>query len=90
MKPIIIKELLYADDILITANIKTELQKAVVTWKQLLDSSGMKINTRKSEIIIVSKTEQAITIVIDETEINMTNNMKYSAIIDSQGHMEAQ
>ena len=44
-------ELLYADDLVITAETKEELQDRVSKWQERLEAGGLKINVNKTEVM---------------------------------------
>ena len=48
-------ELLYADDLVITATTKEELQTRLMEWQRKLECRGMKVNSDKSEVMVCRK-----------------------------------
>ena len=48
-------ELLFADDLVIVADTEEELQQRFLAWKSSLERKGMKVNTRKTEVMISSR-----------------------------------
>ena len=48
-------ELLYADDIAISANSEEELQDKFRKWQDELESKGLKVNSRKTEVLVSAK-----------------------------------
>ena len=45
-------ELLYADDLVITAESRTEVERKFAEWKSCLESRGMKVNIGKMKLLI--------------------------------------
>ena len=48
-------ELLYADDLVITAESEEELQSRVTEWQESLERGGLKVNVEKTEVMVSSK-----------------------------------
>lgn len=48
-------ELLFADDLVITADTEEELQQRYLVWKGSLERRGMKVNTGKTEVMMSSR-----------------------------------
>ena len=49
--------LIYADDIVLIVDTERKLQVAADEWKETLEEKGMEINTTKSKVMQVAKTE---------------------------------
>ncbi|XP_064111415.1 uncharacterized protein LOC135218900 [Macrobrachium nipponense] len=58
-------ELLYADDLVITAENEEDLQRRVGEWQESLERGGLKVNVNKTEILLSSR-EDKDRIVIQE------------------------
>jgi retron-type reverse transcriptase len=54
---IYLQALLYADDIVLVADNDKNLQRAVIEWGEELVRKGMRINTKKSKVMCVTKEE---------------------------------
>ena len=48
-------ELLYADDLAITAESKEELEERLQSWQRALEAKGLKVNCRKTEVLVSCK-----------------------------------
>ena len=48
-------ELLYADDLAITAENEEDLQRRVGEWQESLEQGGLKVNVNKTEVMASSK-----------------------------------
>ena len=46
------KDFLYADDLTIVAENEEELQEGVLQWQENLDNKGLRVNSKKTEVII--------------------------------------
>lgn len=60
MKPVYCQALIYADDILLISDTKIKLQKAIIEWTETLKERGMTVNTKKSKVMMVARTEEQI------------------------------
>ena len=45
-------EVLYADDLVLMAESEEELKEKLLNWKQALESKGMKVNTKKTKVMV--------------------------------------
>ncbi|CAD6188194.1 unnamed protein product [Caenorhabditis auriculariae] len=75
--------LLYADDVMIAATTKQELQNRLEQWNARLTQFGLRINLKKTEYLSTDKTENG-TIRVDNVDLPRTNSFKYlgSSIAD--------
>ena len=60
IRPIQCQALIYADDIVLIADTERKLQVAVDEWNETLEEKGMEINTTKSKVMQVAKTEDLV------------------------------
>ena len=51
-----VNELIYADDLILMSETMEDLKKRFWNWKDALESKGLKVNTRKTKVM-VSKSE---------------------------------
>ena len=82
------KEMLYADDLAITADTKEELQERLCEWQIALESKGMKVNSRKTEVMVSSRSESEEINVKDNHQQKLNQVAKFSylgSIIEKQG-----
>ncbi|EYC40844.1 hypothetical protein Y032_0594g424 [Ancylostoma ceylanicum] len=68
--------LLYADDVMLAANTKAELEQQVQTWQDRLADFGLRLNVRKTEYLTTDKNEQD-TVRVSGEELPRTNAFKY-------------
>lgn len=67
----------YADDIIIIANSRDDLQSALEERNQKLEEQGMRISKTKTETMCISKTSTDLNITIGGENINQTTSFKY-------------
>ena len=53
-------ELIYADDIAILAAPEEELQEKILSWQDELERKGLKVNSRKTEVMVSAKSGDKI------------------------------
>ena len=82
-------ELLYADDLVITAASKGEMEVRLRRWQEALETKGFKVNAGKSEVMASSKTgdEQLMVEDIHGLELKQSKAFKYlgSTLSDKGG-----
>ena len=81
-------ELIFPDDIALMARTKGELQRKLTKWQEALYKGGLKMNTRKVEMMVLRrKGRQAVTVRdLDRAELKQVQEVKYlGAEIDSEG-----
>jgi retron-type reverse transcriptase len=57
MTPIYVQSLIYADEIALIVSNKEELQKAVTEWASAIEGRGIRINVKKSKVMVITKTK---------------------------------
>ena len=79
-------ELLYADDLIITAENEEDLQRRIVEWQEALERGGLKVNVNKTEVMVNSKEGRDRTAVQDirDSGIKQVENFKYLGSTSSQ------
>ena len=55
-------DIMYADDLVITANTEEELQRRVLGWQECLESRGLKVNAGKTEVMVCAKQNETINV----------------------------
>lgn len=89
MKPIRINELLYADDLVLIARRKKDIESRLEKWREILEKYNLKINTHKTEVISIARKPEDTDITLDGNEIQGKRNIKYlGARIDEKGDIE--
>ncbi|EYB98460.1 hypothetical protein Y032_0131g1640 [Ancylostoma ceylanicum] len=68
--------LLYADDVMIAASTREELQQKVQAWKHLLEQYGMRLNIKKTEYVECGEQTPG-TIFVDDAELPKAPAFKY-------------
>ena len=86
-------ELLYADDLVITAESEEELQSRVTEWQESLERGGLKVNVEKTEVMVSSK-EGGDRIAVQESRgsvIKQVEKFKYlGSTLSQEGGCEAE
>ena len=79
-------ELLFADDLVIIAETKEDLQRKWLQWQRGMASQGLKVNTGKTEVMVSSRQERQVNI-IDEsgTSLKQVHAFKYLGMVLSEG-----
>ena len=80
--------MLYADDLAIMTDTKEELQERICEWQMVLESKGMKANSRKTEVMVSSRSESEEINVKDNHQQKLNQVVKFSylgSIIEKQG-----
>ncbi|MGL4388826.1 MAG: reverse transcriptase domain-containing protein [Brevinema sp.] len=88
LKPIIIKEFIYADDLILFAQSTKKLQENLDMWHSELNKYGMKINVKKTEVMTLGKISKNINMQLEGNQIKHTKSIKYlGAIINENGDL---
>ena len=86
-------ELLYADDLVITAENEVDLQRRVTEWQESLERGGLKMNVNKTEVMVSSK-EGGDRIAIQDirgSDIKQVEKFKYlGSTLSQEGGCEAE
>ena len=84
-----IETLSYADDVALVAEAEELLQNCVTEWCRVLEKYGMKMNTTKSEVMVLSKVKRECNIVAGEQKLKEVNTFKYLGVnFNDTGIME--
>ena len=57
---VVVNELLYADDLVIMSEDMEDLKERFWNWKDALESRGLKVNTRKTKLMVSGSEEELI------------------------------
>ncbi|XP_037780211.1 uncharacterized protein LOC119576623 [Penaeus monodon] len=80
--------ILYADDIVLVAGTKQELQRKTEEWKTALESRGLKKAGKRQYFTTDTEGDQQLTIQIDGLNLKRVNHFKYlGAMIEEEGSM---
>jgi hypothetical protein len=89
LQQITITECAFADDVVIMANTEKGLQSNVNSWDEILKNHGMKINTKKTKVMMTAKEQETMNIKIGEENIEQVTHFKYlGTTIESNGKQE--
>lgn len=82
--------ILYADDIVLVAETRRELQRKMDRWKIALESRGLKISRKKTEYFTTdTEGDEQETIEIDGYNLKRVNHFKYlGAMVEEDGSMK--
>ena len=65
---------MYADDLVIVAEHREELQGALHEWNELFKKHGLKMNLDKTEVMWVGKQREELNIMLEGKDIKQVNN----------------
>ena len=70
----------YADDVALVAEGEELLQNCVTGWCRKLEKHGMKLNTTKSEVMVLSKVKRSCNILACGEKLKEVNTFKYLGV----------
>ena len=86
-----IETLSYADDVAMVSRNKVYLQKAVDEWVNQLKNYDMKLNTRKSKVMVLSRQRNNCEIYVEGNKLEEVNNFKYLGVnYNNAGQMQVE
>ena len=68
---------MYADDLVIVAEHREELQGALEEWSDMFKKHGLKMNLDKTEVMWVGKQREELNIRLEEKDIKQVKNCVY-------------
>ena len=71
------KKILYADDLVIVAEHREELQDALEEWNEMFKKHGLKMNLDKTEVTWVGKHREELNIRLEGKDIKQVKNCVY-------------
>ena len=71
------KKIMYADDLVIVAEHREELQGALEEWNAMFKKHGLKMNLDKTEVMWVGKQRYELNIRLEEKDIKQVKNCVY-------------
>ena len=78
-------ELLFADDLAITADSEEDLQRRWLKWQIGMESKGLKVNTGKTEVMVSGRNGTKVNIKDKEgRELNQVDQFKYLGVTFSE------
>ena len=81
--------LAYADDIAQTATSIEKLQERMTRWNEYFNKYNIKINLKKTEVLVVSRREKEAVVTLDEYQLNQVTTFKYlGCITGSKGQID--
>ena len=72
-----LRKIMYADDIVIVAEHREELQGALEVWNEMFKKHGLKMNLDKTEVMWVGKQREALNIMLEGKDIKQVKNVVY-------------
>ena len=82
--------LIYADDVVVVAESKVEVERKLEEWRNALESRGMKISRTKTEYFTTDLNgNQDVTVRLDGEELKRARNFKYlGSVVDNTADTE--
>ena len=78
--------LAYADDIAQLAETEDQLQRYMLLWDSSFNRHGLKLNYKKTEVIVLSRRSTIVNIVLQDQTLNQVSSFKYlGSIIPENG-----
>ena len=71
------KKIMYADDLVIVAEHREELQDALEEWNEMFKKHGLKMNLDKTEVMWVGKHREELNIRLEGKGVKQVNNFMY-------------
>ena len=84
MREINIQAQVYADDIILIAKNKQDLQLAVAEWAGSLEERGMKVNCKKSKVMKIGKEQENIEIKWEGEILEQVSSYDYLGVTISE------
>ena len=75
-----VETLSYADDVALVSEGEELLQNCVTEWCRKLEKYGMKLNTNKSEVMVLSKVKRSCNILAGGEKLKEVNTFKYFGV----------
>ena len=86
-----LKKIMYADDLVIVAEHRDELQGALEEWNEMFKKHGVKMNIDKTEVMWVGKHREELNIRLEGKDIKQVHNCVYLGGNTSEnGRMEVE
>ena len=85
------KKIMYADDLVIVAEHREELQDALEEWNDMFKKHGLKMNLEKTEVMWVGKHREELNIRLEGKDIKHVKNFVYlGGNISENGRVEVE
>jgi hypothetical protein len=84
-------EMLYADDLCILAESKEDMENRVREWQEVLERNGLKVNERKTEVMVCSKKASELVDIVDRSgaQFKQVSRFKYlGSVVCEEGGCE--
>ena len=75
-----VDSLLFADDVARLAESPTDLQSALNQFQAVCSGYGMKINVKKTEVMVTSRKPNQCNLHLNNNKVNQVNNFKYLGV----------
>ena len=84
MRPIHVQSLIYADDIALIVSNTEELQKVVTEWASAIQDRGMRINVKKSKVMVITKDKNR-----EEEQLEQVERFEYlGTVVTADGKID--
>ena len=85
----VLKKIMYADDLVIVAEPRDELQGALEEWNEMFKKHGLKMNLDKTEVMWVGKQREELNIRLEGKDVKQVENCMYlGGNISENGRVE--
>jgi exonuclease III len=84
-------EMLYADDLCILAESKADMENRVREWQEVLERNGLKVNERKTEVMVCSRKASELVDIVDRSgaQFKQVSRFKYlGSVVCEEGGCE--
>jgi hypothetical protein len=91
MRPVCLQSLIYADDRALIVSNEEELQKAVIEWESAINDRGMRINVKKSKVMVITKNKnrEPLNITWEEEQFEQVERFEYlGTIVTADGEID--
>lgn len=89
LQPVRVSVCAFADDVAIFAKSEKDLQENLNRWKVELEKWNMKINAKKTKVLVAGKNQKRCEVKIDNTNIDQVQTFKYLGVkINNNGEEE--
>ena len=87
----VLKKMMYADDLAITAESKQELHEVLEEWKGVFKKHGLRMNLKMTEVIWVGHQRDELNIRLGGKEIKQVDGFAYlGGMVTEDGHSEVE
>lgn len=89
LQQVFMSEMIYADDLVIVARTEGDMQLNVNIWNESFKEFGMKVNSAKTELLVIKKEHVNVNISMNNEVIKQVTDFKYlGSKISARGELE--